>query len=771
MKGLRHKVLRLFRVRNLLLVSLGSFLLFLALNIGFPLPTEKAYSRIVLDRDGALLNAYLSPDEKWRMRSPLEEVPEELVKALLAKEDRWFYYHPGVNPVAIVRAAWSNVTSGKRVSGASTITMQVARMLEPKARSWGGKLWEAFRALQLEWHYSKREILEMYLSNLPFGGNIEGVKAASFLYLNRPPDRLSLSQCILLTVIPNRPNSLRPDLHPQAAIAARNAWIDRFAEMETFSKPDLAVASGEAIPQKRFGIHARAPQFCELVRQRYAGERLPTTLDLGLQMATQRLLRNHVARVRAQGIHNGAVLVLDNASQEVRAYCASADFADKAAQGEVNAITALRSPGSTLKPLLYASAFDQGLLSPKRVVKDLPTKFAGYTPVNYNRQFQGQVTVEDALRHSLNLPAVRCLQRLGLHDFVAQLVASGFQGVARQAKDLGLSVALGGCGATLEELVRLYSAYAHGGLQMPLRYLKGRPGNGPRVRICSPEAAFLLADILSGLERPDLPGDLVDRTKLPKIAWKTGTSFGRRDAWAIGFNPRYTIGVWMGNMDGSSVPVMSGGRTAVPLLVDLFNAIDFDQEKAWFPQPKGLVRRKVCSATGLLPADFCTHTSWDYHIHNVSSQKVCDRYREIFTDSAATVQYCTACLPVSGYQRLRIPLLDAELMHWYTQQKVVIIRPPAHNPACEGVFYTAGPRIISPEKGDEYFVQAGQELLLQAAVEPDATTHYWFVNEQYLGATAAGARLFFAPKTGRQEIACMDDKGRIESIFITVNQI
>lgn len=764
----------LLRLKILLISGGAAVLLLLALDAIFPVPPPKSYSQLILARDGSMLNAYLSDDDKWRMHTSLDEVPNELVEALVAKEDRWFWHHAGVNPLAIGRAAAMNVLRGRRASGASTITMQLARMLEPKERTWTGKFREALRAMQLEWHYSKREIMEMYLSYLPYGGNIEGVKAASLLYLDRPPERLSLSQCVLLTVIPNRPNSLRPDQHPDEAAKARNLWIERFRDLGVFPTAALNDALGEAIPQERKGIPALAPQFCTRIRSRHPETTLTTTLNLETQIIAQSLLQNHVRRVRPEGVSNGAVLVLDNLTHEVVAYCGSADFEDKAAHGEVNGALAWRSPGSTLKPLIYAMSFDRGLLNPRRRLLDIPTGYAGYNPVNYDQNFRGEVTVEYALRHSLNLPAVRALNALGMRDFMNTLEQSGFRAVEARRKTLGLSLALGGCESSLEELVRLYSTFACAGRQSEMKYIRHQSLAATTSEIdsiCSPEAAWLIADILSGLERPDLPRDLVDRTKLPRIAWKTGTSFGRKDAWAIGFNPRYTIGVWMGNMNGASVPSLSGARTSVPLLVDLFNAIDHEAEKTWFPMPEGLRSVKVCAHTGLLPAEACEMQEIDHHLHGVTPAQTCDRYREILTDPAGTVRYCTECLPPNGFIRKRVPIYPPELLLWYDDQNLSYERPPAHNPNCEGVFYTDGPRITSPVEADEFYVADGQELLLQARPEADAGLHYWFANDRFLGAAAAGSRFFFRPPAGMVRISCMDDKGRMENVTVQVNSI
>ncbi|MBK9453376.1 MAG: penicillin-binding protein 1C [Bacteroidetes bacterium] len=766
-----RKKLNTSRMRWAFTAALLSLVFFLLLDTFFPLPAPKPFSPEVRASDGSLLRCYLSKDDKWRMQVHLEDVPAELPKALIAKEDRWFYWHPGVNPLAIGRALFGNAASGARNSGASTITMQVARMMEPKPRTIWGKIQESFRAFQLEWHHSKTEILEMYMSYLPYGGNVEGVSAASHIYFDRPPSQLSLSQCVLLTVIPNRPNSLRPDANSPETRESRDKWLRRFSERGIFPAAQLTDALTETIPTERKEFAYHAPQFCEWVQRQAPESTTQTTLSPKIQLLTQNLLGNHVRRVQASGISNGAAIVVDNRTMNVLAYCGSADFHNKAASGEVDGIHAVRSPGSTLKPFIYAMAFDQGILTPKMKLLDVPKEFSDFSPVNYDRQFRGEVSAEEALRHSLNLPAVRLLNDIGIHNFIWALREAGFASVSKHHKDLGLSLALGGCGATMEELVRAYAALANGGVLRPLRFLESEPQTNNGHRICSAEAAYMVTEILSGIQRPDLPPLFLSRSKLPKVAWKTGTSFGRRDAWSVGYNPRYTIGVWMGNMDGSPVLEMSGSKTAVPLMLDLFNAIDYDADKHWFSKPERLRERVVCAESGLPPAHTCTQLTKDLTIQGVTTSATCQRDREIFTNPEGTLQYCTACLPASGYQKRRFSNLNPELTLWMVRSSLDFQRPPAHNPECEGVFHVGGPEIHSPAQGETYFVEAGQELLLQAAPDPESEMHYWFADGAFLGGCAAGERFFFAPQNGKIEVTCMDDKGRKRNVSIAIERI
>jgi len=433
---------------------------FILLDLLFPLPERKEFSKEIHSKDGTLLTAYLTLDDKWRLRTEFEEVSPELIAAIIEKEDRWFYNHFGMNPVSLIRSLYRNIISGQTESGASTITMQVARMLEPKSRTYLNKFFEMFRAIQLEIKYSKEEILELYLSMLPFGGNIEGVKSASYIYFNRPPDKLSLAQSIMLAVIPNDPNSLRLDRSNEKIIEKRNYWINKFNNNKVFSSVDLKDASEEPIEKKRYAMPVLAPHFSYYIRNNFKGDILNTTLNLTIQHTAENLLSRHVRKVFYKGITNGAVLVIDNKNSSVAAYCGSADFYDEGSFGQVNGITAVRSPGSTLKAALYAYAFDEGNLTPQMKFADIPTDFHGYQPENYDLKFYGNISAEFALVNSLNIPAVKLLEQVRLSNFINLLEGSGFNQIPKQKNKLGLSLILGGCGTNLHELAALFSSFA-----------------------------------------------------------------------------------------------------------------------------------------------------------------------------------------------------------------------------------------------------------------------------------------------------------------------
>jgi penicillin-binding protein 1C len=744
-------------------------LLFVALDLLFPLHKQKEFSKEIHAKDGTLLTAYLTRDDKWRLRTELQEVSPDLIKAIIKKEDSWFYWHFGINPVSVVRAVYKNIFSGEIESGASTITMQVARMLEPKRRTYLNKFIEIFRAIQIEIKYSKKEIIELYLSLLPFGGNIEGVKSASYIYFNRPPDKLSLAQSITLAVIPNDPNTLRLDRSNEEILAKRNRWIEKFKKAGIFSSSDLNDALDEPIENNRYAIPVLAPHFSQYVKESFSGDIINTTLDLSKQQIAVTILLRHVRKIFYKGITNGAVLVIDNKNSSVVAYCGSADFNDEGSFGQVNGVTAIRSPGSTLKAALYAYAFDQGNLTPQMKIADIPTDFHGYQPENYDLKFYGNVSAEFALVNSLNIPAVKLLEQIGLNNFISFLGGSGFNQIQKQKDKLGLSLILGGCGTNLQELTRLFSAFARKGKLYPLNFMSTE-NEDEGEQIFSEASSYLIASILSGIDRSDIV-NFSNYSKLPKFAWKTGTSYGKRDAWAIGFNPDYTIGVWMGNFNGVGSPNLSGAEVAVPLLFDLFNAIDYNPEVKWFEVPEDLYTRDVCSESGLIPTQYCKNVTRDYAIRNKSTNEVCNIHKPVYVNLDETVQYCTDCLPTSGYKKVVYPVYPPELTVWLSQNKNNFYSPPPHNPNCTAKFSEGGPKILSPSEDYEYILEknAGQEILLLAASDSRVKTHYWYVNDKFYKKCKAGERIFFNPNQKDLKITCLDDKGRDRSIKITVN--
>ncbi|HTR30324.1 MAG TPA: penicillin-binding protein 1C [Puia sp.] len=774
----------------------GLFFLFLLLNWVFPLPDRIEYSTIVTDNKGEVIHAFLTHDQQWRMKTDLGEISPLLRKTIVEKEDKYFYYHPGVNPVAMVKACARNIFARRRTSGASTITMQVARALEPKRRTYWGKLVEVFRAFQLEWKYSKDQILQLYLNKVPYGGNIQGVKSASILYFGKNPDHLSLAEITALSVIPNRPSSLVLGRHNDLIVAERNKWLRRWAREGVFAPKEIEDALAEPLTARRGVVPSLVPQLAWKLKKR-GQDVVHSTIELNTQLKIEKLVKDYSRTLTLKNIRNAAVVVIDNRTRQVVSYVGSADFHDSTDAGQVNGAAAIRQPGSTLKPLLYGLCFDAGLLTPKMTIEDVPVNYNGFTPENYDRKFNGYVTVEYALGHSLNIPAVKSLRALGTDVLIHKLVQCDFRQVDKDRDKLGLSMILGGCGATLEELTGMYSIFAHEGMYVRPVYsfddtaLGGpaaggalrnawRPADGAAVpasagaavgrRILSPAAAFMINEMLSRVNRPDFPVSWESTMHLPKIAWKTGTSYGRRDAWSIGYNKKYTVGVWVGNFSGVGIPELSGANVATPLLFTVFNTIDYDADDQWFSQPPDCDIRMVCTETGLPPADFCAHLVTDYFIPLVSPARKCDNMEEVFVSADEKVSYCRTCLPEAGYKKKLYKVMSPEMRDYNEANKIAFVPIPPHNPACEKLFREGGPVVVSPANGSEYLINKKdpEPVQLQCKAGNDVGKVYWYINDKFYKGGDAGVKQFFFPTEGPVKISVTDDKGRNRNIWIRV---
>ena len=767
---IRRKLAGLFRKTLWGLAAI--IIIFFLLNFIFPLKVQVGYSQVITAGDGTVLHAFLNREQKWRMKIEPDEIQDKLAKTVVYKEDKYFYFHFGVNPFSIARAAFANIFSAKRVSGASTISMQVIRLLYPNRRTYLNKITEMFRAVQLELKYSKKEILRLYLNLVPFGSNIEGVKSASILYFGRMPDKLSLAQVTVLSVIPNKPSSLRLGKNNAAIMQFRNKWLNRMKHDHLFSDGEIDAALNEPLDAARI----KSPKLAQHLAFRLH-EQMPeapvvhTTVDRYKQEKVNAITFNYSRRLKNFGIANASVIVVNNVTHAVEAYLGSADFFDDANSGQVDGVQAVRSPGSALKPLAYALAFDAGMLTPKSVLDDVPVNFDGYAPENFNGKFNGPVTVENALGFSLNVPAVKTLRLIGLSSMTDKLRQAGFEQTKHQENKLGLSLVLGGCGVRLEELAGLFSAFACQGKFSALRFLQ-EDSIPPSSQLVSASAAYMISEILSSVTRPDLPNNFESSMHIPKIAWKTGTSYGRRDAWSIGYNAHYTIGVWAGNFSGAGVPELSGADMATPLLFELFNAIDYNSANSWFRQPAELDVRLVCPESGRPPDVFCDHPVIDEFIPKVSSAEKCTHLKKVFLTADEKYSYCTSCLPANGYREKYFPNLDPGLVSYYEGEHITYKKIPPHNPECTRVFAEHVPEISSPVNLKEYILEKGSgQLMLSCNAANDVQSVYWYINDRLYKTCLSSEKVFFSPQEGEIKISCSDDKGRNSDIRITVKNL
>jgi penicillin-binding protein 1C len=746
--------------------ALFSVTVFLILDSLFPLPVErlqKPGSVFVYSRDGQLLRCFLSRDGFWRKRVRLSEISPLLTRSVISREDRWFYYHPGFNPFSLVSAAVSNVRAGKVVRGGSTITMQIARMMEPKERTIRSKLIEILRAVQLEFHYSKNELLEIYFNIAPYGGNMEGVGAAAYFYFDKKPIELTPSQAALLTSIPNSPTLLRPDRNREKSLAKRDRVLKTMLKREIITMPEYREAHDEPIPDDKIIPPFRAPHHTRDLAMRNAGNCIiNSTLDLRIQSLCEGVMANNISDLESRGIYNAAVVVLDNATAEILALVGSADFLDSRRQGQVNGATSPRSPGSALKPFVYSMALDKGIISPNSLLRDLPVDYSGYSPENYDRRYRGAVSASDALKLSLNVPAVELCADVGQKDFYDLLKTAGISSLHREYYDYGLPIILGSCEVSLVELTNLYSTLARGGLYRPLDWTAG-DNRGDTLRLFSSGTSYIISEILSELKRPDFPSCWEFSPDIPRVAWKTGTSYGRKDAWSVGYNPRYSVGVWVGNFSGESSPYLVGAEAAAPLLF---------QDIHWFDPPLEVSRRMVCETSGRLPISLCDATIEELYMPGVSPAIRCDIHRELTIDRNSGFRLCKFCEHGKSTVSEKYECFPPRIMTWMLRSGMAAPLPE-HNPDCSGTSHGDRPVIISPVEDTDYVLRdylpaSHQSILLDASVASGAKWIYWFVNGALYGKVNPGQEIFLVPEKGKHKITCCDDRGRSTSVELNV---
>ena len=554
-------------------------------------------SAMVLDADGQVLRAFTSSDDMWRLPATVDDVTPFYLEMLVAYEDRRFWWHPGVDPIALIRATGQLIgNGGSAISGGSTLTMQVVRLLEPRPRTIGSKLIEMARAIQLELHYSKDEILAMYLTLAPYGGNLEGIQAASYAYFGKPADALTPGEAAMLVVLPQSPTRWRPDRDMALALAAREKVLRRAFDYGMITERQLIEALEEPLPTERLAMPFDAPHLAQslVAEARTTGNTAPviqTTIDGRLQRTLQDMAYRALSELDRNA--NLAIVAVDNHTGEVIAYVGSGDFFSEPREGQVDLPQAIRSPGSTLKPFIYGMAFEDLLLHPQTMIDDTPIRYGDYMPTNFDEDYHGRMTVREALQRSLNTPAVAVLDRLGPTRLATRLRQCGvtlqFPGLDPVAP---LPLALGGVGTTLWDLTAAYAAIANGGALVPMRVIADGPGElTERDTLLSPAAAWYVTDILAEARRPDDTLDPSFRLDGARIAYKTGTSYGYRDAWAIGYDADTTIGVWVGRPDGNSMPQATGQTTAAPILFQAFGLLPDPGRGVVGPPPDGVIDR------------------------------------------------------------------------------------------------------------------------------------------------------------------------------------
>jgi penicillin-binding protein 1C len=767
----------LFRLSRIILAAMAVALVLTAVRFWPrpPLAARIASSTAVVAADGRLLRLTMARDQQYRLWTPLEGVSPEFVDALLLHEDQHFYDHVGVNPIALVRAASATYSGGMR-QGGSTITMQLARLLYGlNTRTVGGKLKQMALAVGLELRYSKHDLLEAHINLLPYGGDVQGIGAASQIYFGKNPSQLALNEALTLVLIPQAPSTRSPlaATEPASLTAARRRL---FVQWQA-SHPQASDQSGlMALPlhyNSSRELPFEAPHFTGLI----LGSRIrnapiiQTTLDLNQQHLVERILQGYIREQQRLGVQNAAALLVDTRDMGVRAMVGSARFSDESISGQVNGTTAKRSPGSALKPFIYALGIDQGLIHPLTMLKDAPTSFGAYSPENFDGRFVGPLSATEALVRSRNVPAVALSARLAQPNFYQFLRDAGIAHMASE-HHYGLSLALGGGEVTMEETAALYAMLANGGMLHPLRHrVNDRETVG--TQLLSEQAAFLTTAMLQENPRPD--AQAVRARGNLRVAWKTGTSWGFRDAWTAGIFGHYVLVIWVGNFDSTSNPAFVGIQSAAPLFFRIFDALHAAEptmsDLALRPPP-GVTQVAVCAASGDLPNAECPQTALTWFIPGKSPIRISDVHRRIWYDTRTGEQAC----PPYDPEFVRSEVFEfwpSDVLRLFAEAGMPRRQPPAPASCQQNATVGLAPHINSPLSNTTYTLRAarvGSETIpLAATTDGDVRTVHWFVDDAYVGTSRPDVAVSWTPgRSGEFTVRAVDDQGRADSRALRV---
>ncbi len=742
----------------------------------WPLPLNEVNpARVVVSEDGTPLWRFADAEGIWRYPVTIEEVSPRYLEALIQYEDRWFWTHPGVNPFSVARAAWQDLRAGRVISGGSTLTMQVARLLDPHPRTFGGKARQLWRALQLEWHLSKRDILTLYLNRAPFGGTLQGIGAASWAYLGKSPAQMSYAEAALLAVLPQAPSRLRPDRWSGRAQAARDKVLDRMVSQGVWSAAQVKESREEPVWLAPRQMPQLAPLFSRMMIGQNAALKVTTTLDASLQRQLEELALNLKSRLPERS--SLAIIVVDHTDMKVRGWVGSADISDATRFGHVDMVTAIRSPGSVLKPFVYGLAMDEGLIHPASLLQDVPRRTGDYRPGNFDSGFHGPVSMSEALVRSLNLPAVQVLEAYGPKKFAGVLRNAGLPLTLPQGAEPNLSLILGGAGARLAEITAAYSAFARQGKAGQLRL---QPDDPLIERpLMSPGAAWIIRRILANEAQP-LPDSALPR--VVPLAWKTGTSYGYRDAWSIGINGRYLIGVWTGRPDGTPVAGQFGFASAVPVLNQVNNMLQprsaLEQAKMpEDPRPESVSSGVICWPGGQsLPVgdSNCRRRLSTWLLDNGQPPTLLMPEQE-----GVKGIHFPVWLNAQG-QRVAADCPDAEqktmivwplpLEPWLPVAEKRAARLPARSTTCPPQDENAPPPLVLSgirEGGVIKRVPGQTVVTLPVLASGGQGSRWWFLNGEPL-TSHAGLLSLKIDKAGEYQLLVMDDVGQVQAVQFAV---
>jgi penicillin-binding protein 1C len=757
-----------------------ALLLFLFL-LGPPARFDDPYSTLLLDRNGELLCAKVADDGQWRFPGR-EKLPEKYVKAVICYEDCWFRFHPGINPVAIIKALGRNIRAGRIVSGGSTITMQVARLSRknPPRTLWS-KIVESFIALRTELTHSKSTILKMYASHAPFGGNVVGIEAASWRFFGVPPEKLSWAEAATLAVLPNAPSLIYPGRNQEQLLSKRNLLLERMYHKGIIDRETCDLARAEPVPGDPHDIPRLAPHLlARAAREGYSGTRIRSTIDRKLQNECAEIIQRYHELLMANSVSNAAAVVFSTQTGEVMAYVGNTQVTGDQEGGDVDMIMAKRNFGSLTKPFLYAAMLNEGLLLPRMLVSDVPVSFQGYTPSNFQKTFEGAVPANEVLARSLNVPSVILLRNYGIVKFNLLLKDLGMTTLSYPPEHYGLSIILGGAEGTLWELSSMYAAMGMR-LNVPeedslhVHYIQDGTDRGRTFctqRLCTSAVWFTL-NAITEVRRPDDNGTLKYFYTPQRIGWKTGTSYGSRDAWAIGVTPGYTVGIWIGNADGEGRPGVTGISCAAPVMLDIFGLLPVS---GWFKEPgEDMTTSRICNKSGFVAGPDCPATSLSKVPAVANLTKTCPYHRLVHLDPSQTCRVTDKCISPSEMVTKSWFVLPP-VQEWFYRKSHSDYRPlPPFLAGCEdpltarnpiGLIYPfPGTKIYLPVKGNQ---QRSKSIWKATHRNPGATL-YWHLDNQYLAKTTGDHSIEVITVPGIHTLTLVDDEG--ESLTVRVEVI
>lgn len=759
------------------------FCLLLLFYFSLPQPLFKSrYSTVIYDRHHQLLNARIAEDGQWRFISS-KNLPNKFEKCLLEFEDHYFYNHPGINIFSLLKAFYRNISTNKKKIGGSTITMQLVRISrENPKRTYFEKCIELIIALRLELAYSKKEILLHYANNAPFGGNVVGIEAAAWRYFGRSSNQLSWAESAMLAVLPNAPSLIYPGKNHISLLKKRNALLKKIYLKNIIDKNTYELALQENIPEKPHQLPQLAPHLLQRISiENKGGNEFETTLNKSIQTNTINLLDKHLEQHKSNQINNAAALIIDTYSGEILAYVGNSNSNDKSNQNDVDIISAPRSSGSLLKPILYALLLSEGKLTPHGFVEDIPTQIGAYAPKNYNLTYDGLVPASEALTRSLNVPAVKMLQQYGTSPFLYQLKKLGFVSFDKSASHYGLSIILGGgevtawdVGSVFSSMGRILENYNKFNNHtdnniFKIHYLQqNNPKNKiiKQYKILSAGSIWHTFNAMNELARPEDYSKSNFFASTNKIAWKTGTSFGFRDAWAVGINKKYTIVVWVGNADGEGRPGLTGINVAAPIMFSLFNSLP---TVPWFEMPNGnLTKAKICSESGYIATSNCNITQSQLIPTSSYNKANCTFHKIINLDSTGRFQVNSKCYSVMQMQKKSYLMMSPLQEYFYRKKHLEFIGPPPFLEGCFDENQTTNFDLIYPRNGFKIYLPINEsniknDLILNATCNNINTSLFWYLDDIYLGETKRYHQMAVKPKWGKHKLIITDEKGKFLS--------